>query len=165
MQFKINLDNEKLEMFDAERDVSFYHVDFMVSFLGVHIQKNISNFSFTYTFTDVEDGNVIKTFDGNLDNLHRLISATGGLHVVDRVSGLLPNNNYALQIVCNYAGKESVYDLDILTPFPPKNYDSWVWNQSELSWEAPIPYPEDGLKYNWNEDLVDWELVEVIEES
>lgn len=43
---------------------------------------------------------------------------------------------------------------------PPKPFNSWVLNEQTYDWESPIPYPTDGQEYYWNEDNLDWELVE-----
>lgn len=41
---------------------------------------------------------------------------------------------------------------------PPKMYPSWILNEQDLTWEAPVPYPSDPDKiYVWNEDLQQWE--------
>tara|TARA_R110000823_G_C15881505_1_gene495110 strand:+ start:910 stop:1341 length:432 start_codon:yes stop_codon:yes gene_type:complete len=37
-----------------------------------------------------------------------------------------------------------------------KPYPSWVGDISEMSWDAPTPYPEDGNNYYWNEPTISW---------
>lgn len=39
-------------------------------------------------------------------------------------------------------------------PRPPQLYPSWIWN--EEAWQPPIPYPEDGNMYEWDEDNMMW---------
>jgi hypothetical protein len=41
----------------------------------------------------------------------------------------------------------------------PKPYNSWILNENKCVWEAPIPYPEDGNNYFWNEENNNWEIV------
>ena len=41
---------------------------------------------------------------------------------------------------------------------PPSPYPSWVWDGSE--WVAPVPMPDDGGAYLWDEDAQDWKPVE-----
>lgn len=36
-------------------------------------------------------------------------------------------------------------------PFP-----SWIFNESNLSWDPPIPYPADGKEYLWQEKTQNW---------
>lgn len=60
----------------------------------------------------------------------------------------------------NYAGIGYTYDEALDAFIPPKPYASWVLNEATFSWEAPIPMPEDGADYVWDEVAGDW--VEVI---
>lgn len=58
----------------------------------------------------------------------------------------------------NYAGIGHTYD-EIRDAFiPPKPFNSWILNEQTCLWEAPIPYPNNGQKYKWNEDVQNWEL-------
>lgn len=59
----------------------------------------------------------------------------------------------------NFAGIGATYDSQRDAFIPPKHFESWVLNEDTCLWEAPIPRPEDGV-YLWNEELVNWELVE-----
>lgn len=40
---------------------------------------------------------------------------------------------------------------------PPQPYPSWVLN-SAYEWEAPVPYPTNGLDYFWSEPIINWAL-------
>lgn len=42
---------------------------------------------------------------------------------------------------------------------PPKSYPSWIMNSFSYLWEAPVPYPNDGLVYEWSEAAQSWALV------
>jgi len=57
----------------------------------------------------------------------------------------------------NYAGLGSIYNEELDVFVPPKVYDSWVFDESVFDWVAPIPYPLDGKKYIWDEELQAWE--------
>lgn len=60
----------------------------------------------------------------------------------------------------NYAGIDYTYD-DILDAFIPlKPYPSWLLNTQICQWEAPVPYPNDGKDYYWDETTQTW--VEII---
>ena len=39
-------------------------------------------------------------------------------------------------------------------------YPSWTYNETTKEWEAPIPMPDDGRQYNWNEVFQTWDLLE-----
>jgi hypothetical protein len=60
----------------------------------------------------------------------------------------------------NYAGIGFTYDLDRDAFISPKPYESWLLVEETCQWEAPVPYPDDGLMYSWNEELTDWEATE-----
>ena len=62
----------------------------------------------------------------------------------------------------NFAGIGHRYDQDRDAFIPPKLYESWVLNEETCLWESPIPYPEDGKDYFWDEDSLTW--AEIIEE-
>lgn len=64
----------------------------------------------------------------------------------------------------NFAGIGFSYDEERDAFIPPKPYDSWVLNEETCVWYSPVEYPTDGLNYRWDEDLVNWELVETEEQ-
>jgi hypothetical protein len=39
---------------------------------------------------------------------------------------------------------------------PKKPFPSCIFNDTTGSWEFPIPYPNDGALYEWNENTVSW---------
>ena len=44
----------------------------------------------------------------------------------------------------------------------PQPYPSWILNEDTCQWDSPVPYPTDGLMYEWDEDTTSW--VETVEE-
>ena len=60
----------------------------------------------------------------------------------------------------NFAGIGYTYDQQKDAFIPPCQYHSWILNEDTCIWEPPIPYPNDGKIYNWNENNQTWELVE-----
>ena len=74
----------------------------------------------------------------------------GGVHVL----GGIPLRK-------NYAGIGFTYDAIRDAFIPPKPYNSWVLNEDTCLWDSPIPYPNDGKLYTWNEEQLNW--IEVIE--
>lgn len=58
----------------------------------------------------------------------------------------------------NFAGIGCTYDPDKDYFIPMKPNDSWVLNESTAFWEAPVPKPDDGNEYKWDEDQVKWVL-------
>ena len=66
----------------------------------------------------------------------------------------------------NFAGKSMLFDEDrdaFYAPRPRVNnvlFKSWTLNEDTCQWEAPVAYPDDGEKYNWNEETTSWDLLE-----
>lgn len=59
----------------------------------------------------------------------------------------------------NYAGVGYTYD-EIRDAFiPSQPYSSWVLNEESWTWEPPVPYPDDGQMYRWDEPTISWELI------
>jgi hypothetical protein len=59
----------------------------------------------------------------------------------------------------NYAGIGFTYDEQRDAFIPPKPFDSWILDEETCRWVAPISYPTDGFTYVWNDNKVEWELV------
>ena len=62
-----------------------------------------------------------------------------------------------------FAGIGDTYDPELDAFIPPKPYNSWIFDKETHQWKAPVDYPDDGLRYVWNEDNTSWDLVEVSE--
>lgn len=62
------------------------------------------------------------------------------------------NNNIRKQ----FAGIGFTYDPNADIFILPRPYLSWSLDEN-YDWQPPIPRPNDGLMYFWNEDDQDWE--------
>ena len=56
----------------------------------------------------------------------------------------------------NYAGIGYTYDAIRDAFIPPQTYPSWIINEDTCQWEAPMPMPEDGGPYQWDEATGSW---------
>jgi hypothetical protein len=56
----------------------------------------------------------------------------------------------------NYAGIGFVYDSIPDAFIAPKPFPSWLLNTNTYQWQAPVPYPNDGKLYQWNEETLSW---------
>ena len=61
----------------------------------------------------------------------------------------------------NYAGIGYTYDEGRDAFIPPQPYPSWVLNETTCLWDAPVPYPDDGQVYDWDEETVSWVQIDV----
>jgi len=58
----------------------------------------------------------------------------------------------------NFAGIGHIYDEDRDAFISPRVYKGWVLNEQTCTWESPIPLPNDGNKYRWNEETLSWDI-------
>ena len=59
----------------------------------------------------------------------------------------------------NYAGVDYLYDKNRDAFIPPKNFPSWVLNETTCRWEPPVAIPDDAGRYKWNEYSQSWDAV------
>ena len=62
----------------------------------------------------------------------------------------------------NYAGIGYFYDEQRDAFIPPKLFESWVLNEETCTWDPPVPMPDDGNPYGWNEETQSWDKLEYI---
>jgi hypothetical protein len=79
------------------------------------------------------------------------------------LGGKWVQTSYNGNIRKNYAGVGYKYDATLDAFIPPQPFASWTLNEETAQWEAPIPYPEDGKRYTWDEETISW--AEVAEET
>jgi hypothetical protein len=60
----------------------------------------------------------------------------------------------------NYAGIGYSYDATLDAFIPPQPFPSWILDDNTCLWEAPVPYPNDGHLYRWDEDTLSWVRVD-----
>jgi hypothetical protein len=76
----------------------------------------------------------------------------GGIHYTNGVPSLDQSKAFRK----NYAGIGYYYDSIRDYFIPPKPFPSWTLNEDTCLWQSPIPYPNDGKMYTWNEEILNW---------
>ena len=61
----------------------------------------------------------------------------------------------------NYAGIGSTYDIPNDVFYAPQPFPSWTLNEDTCLWDSPVAYPEDGERYQWDEETTSWVLINV----
>ena len=56
----------------------------------------------------------------------------------------------------NYAGIGYAYDAVRDAFIPPKPFPSWLLDEDTCLWGAPVPVPDDGKYYVWDEAQQSW---------
>jgi len=59
----------------------------------------------------------------------------------------------------NYAYIGGTYDPIRDAFLHPKMFNSWTLNEDTCFWQPPVPYPDDGQDYYWDEDSLSWILI------
>jgi len=86
----------------------------------------------------------------------------GGVHYTDGV----PSDDQTKAFRFNYAGIGYTFDPDKGTDgafISPKPFESWVLDEGTCLYVAPVPMPDDGQAYIWDEEAGEW--VEVTDET
>jgi hypothetical protein len=76
------------------------------------------------------------------------------------LGGVWKQTSYNGSIRKNYAAIEYTYDSTRDAFIPPKPFESWLLDEGTCLWESPVPYPEDGNVYRWDETSQSWQLIE-----
>jgi len=101
---------------------------------GVVTQVIVAEKEFFDTFIDTTPGEWIQTSYNTHGNQH-------------------PENR---PLRGNYAGIGYIYDRQNDVFYAPQPYLSWVLNKETWLWQAPVPMPDDGKFYQWDETTKSW---------
>lgn len=112
-------------------------------------------------FAEIDDNNVVTrvivvankdTADANGNEVESI-----GVAFCQRLlGGNWVQTSYHGNIRKNYAGIGYTYDAAIDAFVPPQPFPSWVLNPDTAQWEAPVPMPDDGKMYSWDEATQSW---------
>lgn len=105
---------------------------------GIVEQVIVAEPEFFETFVDSSPGEWIQTSYNTI----------GGVHL---------NNGTPFRK--NFAGIGYAYDKERDAFIPPKIYSSWTLNEETCLWDPPVECPNDDRPYIWNEEILNWELV------
>ena len=124
--------------------------------IAVHVVVNE-----VITINGIESEQVGIDFLSNLHgyNLWKQTSynTRGGVHYQSDNNTPSINQNKSLRKNC--AGIGYYYDSIRDAFIPPKPFPSWTLNEDSCLWDSPVPYPNDGKMYTWNEDILNWQEI------
>jgi len=81
----------------------------------------------------------------------------GGIHY--QADNNTPSLDQSKAFRKNYAGIGYYYDEVRDAFIPPKPFPSWILDEFSCLWQSPIPHPNDGKIYQWNEEIGNWEEI------
>ena len=74
----------------------------------------------------------------------------------DTYGGYWKQTSYSGSFRKNFAGIGYTYNADLDAFIPPKPYPSWLLDEATCQWKAPVPMPQDGELYEWDEAAGEW---------
>lgn len=101
---------------------------------------------FFTTFVDSSPGTWIKTS----------YNTRGGVHYEPNVYPPVPSADQTKAIRANYAGIGYTYNATNDVFYTPQPYPSWTISAPAWLWQPPVPYPDDGKTYTWDEATLSW---------
>lgn len=108
---------------------------------GIVQQVIVAEPEFFNTFVDSSPGMWLQTS----------YNTRGGVHYGP--DGL-PDGGVALR--ANYAGVGFTYNQQEDVFYAPQPFPSWTISGPDWIWKAPVPVPEDGKQYIWDEATLSW---------
>lgn len=99
---------------------------------------------------------VINNFPDKESWIQTSYNTHGGVHYAPNVYPLSADGGEAINY--NYAGIG--YNWDGFGFYAPQPFPSWTLNKNTYLWEAPVPYPDDGSSYIWNEEAQVWNTLD-----
>lgn len=101
----------------------------------------VAELEFFSTFVDSSPGEWLQTSY----NTH------GGIHYGEDGQ---PDGGVALR--ANYAGIGYTYSHQDDVFYAPQPFPSWTISAPDWIWKAPVPMPQDGKNYIWDEAILNW---------
>tara|TARA_B100001939_G_scaffold330963_1_gene328578 strand:+ start:3620 stop:3997 length:378 start_codon:yes stop_codon:yes gene_type:complete len=116
---------------------------------GIVEQVIVAEEDFFNNFTDNSAGEWIQTS----------YNTRGGKHYVANSNWETESEDQTKALRKNYACIGYTYDETRDAFYAPQPYPSWTLNEDTCLWEAPVAKPNDGTRYEWNEETQTWDSV------
>jgi hypothetical protein len=123
------------------------------------VKLNAENYVIFVTVARNEDENREIEISQETGEIYKRTSynTRGGIHY--QADNNTPSLDQSKAFRKNYAGIGYYYDSIRDAFIPPKPFPSWTLNEQSCLWQPPIPYPNDGKEYTWNEEIGNWEEI------
>jgi len=144
-----NFDTQNWEVDLA--DVGANYADLFIGFIDEAPVIEFKNLQFKY---ELRQGENIKQYGTYPPPGVRYMRTDQKYLVVERLNNLKPDDAYELVLSAQNDGKSVESTTSFIAPRPSPPFNSWTWNGEQ--WTAPVPYPDDGKGYAWNEEDQSW---------
>jgi hypothetical protein len=165
MRINFDIIDKNFELYLEDIDPHRDYLDVKFSFTESGKQEvKFTNLSFEYSLFE---GEIILGTDSYPKENIEYISSDQEYVELSRVFGFRPNRTYSLSISVSNNNEYNSETLTFVFPKPDQTFPSWTWNDDEVRWEAPIPYPggQGEPFYTWNEEDQSWDIYIPEEES
>jgi hypothetical protein len=111
-------------------------------------------------FAEIDDNNIVQQVivvnnSVLLDEFGNESETLGKEFCTQLLGGTWIQTSYNGKFRKNYAGIGYIYDSVKDIFIPPKPFASWLLDEND-TWAAPVPYPDDGNLYYWDEETTNW---------
>lgn len=118
-------------------------------------------------FAKVENGVVTNVIVAESDFIASLPDASAWIQTSYNTRGgvyympdsNIPADDQSKALRKNYAGIGYTYSPELDAFIPPQPFPSWTLNTQTCLWQPPVPAPDDGFYYEWDETLGVWRKV------
>ena len=114
-------------------------------------------------FAQIDDNNIVtqvikaeQDFIDTLPDSDKWIQTSYNTHWGQHYSDETGEPDGGTQLRKNFAAIGYTYDPVRDAFIPPQPFPSWTLNEDKCDWEAPVPFPEDGISYYWDEANTTW---------
>ena len=76
--------------------------------------------------------------------------------LIDNLGGTWIKTSYNNNTRKRFAMVGGTYSEEYDAFIPAKYFSSWIFDEEELDWKAPVDYPQDDKDYYWNEETLSW---------
>jgi hypothetical protein len=80
----------------------------------------------------------------------------GGIYYIPNTYPQVQDPDQSKALRANYAGTGFTYDAVNDVFYAPQPYPSWTIGPPTWIWQPPVPYPNDGKDYKWDEATQSW---------
>jgi hypothetical protein len=109
-------------------------------------------------FAKLETGNIVEKVEVVSNDI--ATNEQAGVNFLNNLyntSDVWKQTSYNNNIRKNFAGIGYSYDQTRDAFIAPKPYPSWILNENTCRWGAPVSYPDDNNRYEWDEENTTWQ--------
>jgi hypothetical protein len=107
-------------------------------------------------FAKVCDGKVVQVIVAEQEFFNTFVDSTPGEWIQTSYNTHGNQHPEGRPLRGNYAGIGFTYDRENDVFYAPQPFPSWTLNNTTWLWESPVPYPDDGKIYSWDEATTSW---------